>query len=76
MSSVVESSTVRQVQLVVLYDHQVQKHYKGKLVESDDALCLPIHCTKVVAAEIDTATVTSLCNVCDVGLEHIVDVSL
>jgi hypothetical protein len=76
MSCVVESYTVRQVQLVVLSDYQISKQYKGKLVKSDDALCLPIHCTKIVSAGIDKAIVTSLCNFCDVGLEHIVEVLL
>jgi hypothetical protein len=47
-----------------------------ELVESNDALCLPVHFSKIVAAEIDTATVTSLCNFCDEGLEHIVEVLL
>jgi hypothetical protein len=46
------------------------------MVKSHDALCLPTHCTKIVAAEIDTAAVTLLCQFCDVGLEHIVTVVL
>ena len=60
MSCVVEGCTMRPVQLV----------------KSDDVLCLPIHCTKIVAAEIDMTTVTLLCNFHDVGLEHIVEVLL
>jgi hypothetical protein len=60
MSCVVEGCTTRPAQLV----------------KSDDVLCLPIHCTKIVAAEIDMATVTSLCNFCDVGLEHFAEVLL